>query len=107
MTGKSQVEMLVNELLPFAEKMLREHGGFHPFGGYLDLSAKVVHVGVQPDAKPATEAGRAEMLVESFKQLADADKAIALAIATDVTLPNQDGSKADAIRLFLEHRAGY
>ena len=102
-----QIEMLMNELLPFAEKMLREHGGFHPFGGYLDFSEKVVHVGVQLDTRHATEAGRAEMLVESFKQHTDNEQAIALAIATDVTLPNQDGSKADAIRLFLEHRAGY
>lgn len=107
MTGKSEIEMLMNELLPFAEKVLREHGGFHPFGGYLDVSAKVVHVGVQADTRRATEVERAEMLFESFKQLAENEQAIALAIATNVTLRNQDGSKSDAIKMFLEHRGGY
>jgi len=107
MDAKIQVEGLMNELLPFAEKMITEHGGFHPFGGYLKPSAEVVHVGVQPDGEYTSATGRVEMLIDSFKQLAAQEKAIAFAIATDVTLPNEDGSKGDAIRLFLEHRTGY
>lgn len=104
---KAQTEMLMNELLPFAEKMLDEHGGFHPFGGYLNLSAEVVHVGVQPGTANASAKEKEAMLVASFKRLAEQGAAIAFAITTDVTLPYGDGSKGDAIKLFLEHREGY
>jgi hypothetical protein len=45
--GKKQVEYLMNELLGFAERMLDEHGAFHPFGGYLKPSGAIIHVGVQ------------------------------------------------------------
>lgn len=34
-------------------------------------------------------------------------KGKAFGIATDVTLPFEDGTKGDAINIFLEHRDGY
>lgn len=107
MTGKKQVEGLMNELLSFAEKMLNEHGEFHPFGGYLKTSGAIVHVGVQssPDNKKAQQ--KVDTLIESFKKLAIQGKAVAFGIATDVKLPRDDGSKGDAIKFFLEHQDGY
>ncbi len=107
MNAKTQVEELMNELLFFAEKMLAEHGSFHPFGGYLNLSAKPVHVGVQPNAEQASANGRVEILIDSFRRLATQKKAIAFAIASDVTLPYDDGSQSAAIKFLLEHRTGY
>lgn len=104
---KSQTEILMNELLSFAEKMLADHDGFHPFGGYLDLSARVVHVGVQPDAGRIGPSEKVEMLIDSFHTLAAQEKAIAFAITTDVSLPYDNGSKGDAIKFFLEHRDCY
>lgn len=104
---KGQAEELMGELVPFAKKMLKEHQGFHPFGGYLDVSGKVVHVGVKPSSLNATASDKVKILVESFKELASRKKATACAIVTDVLLPHENGKKGDAIKLFIEHRKGY
>lgn len=104
MTGKEQVRELMNELLSFAEKMLGEHGEFHPFGGYLKVSGAVVQVGVQLEG---TAQQKVAMLVESFKKIAAKSEAVAFGIATNVKLPHDDGSKSDAIKFFLEHQDGY
>lgn len=44
-TAKADCEALVSVLVPFAEKMLREHGEFHPFAGGLSKTGKVELVG--------------------------------------------------------------
>jgi len=107
MTPKTEVEKLMNDLLAFAEKMLGEYGEFHPFGGYLNIAGEIVHVGVQPPStEQATAQGRVSQLTNSFEVLAYEGKASAFAIATNVTLPLDNG-RADAIKFFLEHRSGY
>jgi len=35
MTPKAECEVLMKEVLAFAERMLRDHGEFHPFGGII------------------------------------------------------------------------
>src|SRR4051812_35670522 len=42
---KSECEDLLNAALPFAERMLREHGSFYPYGMALENSGKVASVG--------------------------------------------------------------
>jgi hypothetical protein len=42
-TPKDDVEKLMNALLPFAEKMLREHGEFYPYGGAMSADGKIFH----------------------------------------------------------------
>jgi len=40
----------MNAILPLAEKMLREHGEFYPYGGYMQTSGEIVDVGAgEPD----------------------------------------------------------
>lgn len=104
---KKQTEMLMNELLGFAEKMLGEHGEFHPFGGYLEPSGEVVHVGVQSNRESKTAQQKIDVMVESFKQLAAQKKAIAFGVVADVKIPLADGGKGDAIKFLLEHEDGY
>lgn len=108
MDAKAQVEMLMNELLSFAEKMLSEHGGFHPFGGYVDALGRVVHVGVQPKGMAMSPNEKVDAMVSSFKELARDNQAEAFAIVTDVVLPADGGTNnRDAIKFFLEHEDGY
>lgn len=97
----------MRELLSFAQKMLNEHGEFHPFGGYLDASGAMVHVGVQSSHGRLDSRQKVALLVNSFEKLAAAGKAIAIGIASDVKLSREDGSNGDAIKFFLEHRDGY
>ena len=107
MDAKAQVEALMNEVLPFAERMLAEHGEFHPFGGYLDPARRVVHAGARPKVKNATAARRHEMLIEAFKEVAKQKKAIAFAVVANVSLSDPTGDGHDAIKVFLEHVNGY
>lgn|SRR5690606_25983682 len=107
MNGKKQVEGLMSELLSFAEKMLNEHGEFHPFGGYLDHMGAVVHVGVQSSSEHTHAQQKIDVLIKSFKKIRMQQKAVAFGIAADVNLPRSDGSKGDAIKFFLEHQDGY
>lgn len=103
---KKDVEGLMNELLDFAEKMLSEYGEFHPFGGYRNARGEIVHVGVKLPSPEATARARIDVLIRSFKGLARQGKGQAFAVATNVTLPT-DGGLTDAVKFFLEHKAGY
>lgn len=107
MTQKEQVEGLMNELLNFAEQRLNKHGEFHPFGGYLEPSGAMVHVGAQSSTESNGAQQEIDVLIESFKKLAVQRKAIAFGVVADVKLPKEDGSKGDAIKFFLEHQNGY
>lgn len=103
MSGKSDCESLLAELLLFAEKMLSEYGEFHPFGGYLKNSGDVVHVG----AEDVSAEGTVKKLRQEFKRLAKENAGKAFGIVTNVMLPLDSGAKTDAIEFDLEHRDGY
>lgn len=45
MTAKQEAEQLLNDVLPFAKRMLAEFGEFHPFGGMLTSAGELVQVG--------------------------------------------------------------
>lgn len=103
---KAQVEVLMNDLVDFAEKMLGTHGEFHPFGGYLNADEEVVHVGVSAAMSWSNDQERADALALSFRLMAQQDRPIAFGIVTNVSF-SDDGASSDAIRAFLEHVSGY
>jgi hypothetical protein len=103
MNGKRDAEKLMGELFAFAEKMLKEYGEFHPFGGYLKKSGEMVHVGVEGGS--AKE--KVGSLESSFRKLANEDCVRVFGIVTDIALPLDNQSKGDAVKIFLEHRDGY
>jgi hypothetical protein len=45
MTPKAECEVLMKEVLAFAEQMLRDYGEFHPFGGTIDRDGGIALVG--------------------------------------------------------------
>jgi hypothetical protein len=99
----------MNEILPLAEKMLREYGEFHPYGGYLKPDGEVVHVGAQDtDTDYPKARDLIYVLRSSFQGLARADqcKAVAMVFYVTVTLPESD-QKSDAIQVCVEHVEGY
>src|SRR5438309_3725635 len=46
---KADCETLMNSVLPFAERMLKEYGEFFPFGGAMRPSGEIVSVGGKTD----------------------------------------------------------
>jgi hypothetical protein len=105
--AKAEVELLLNELYPFAEKMLRAHGEFNPFGGYIDATGRVVHASIKGEEG---ESGRAKLniLADGLKRIIAEKGGRACGFAVNVTLPCDNGvDTEDAIRIFLEHKDGY
>lgn len=108
MSGKTEAENLMNELFDFAEKMLRQYGEFHPFGGYQDNSKHIVQVGVDvKDSHDISEGDRLNLLINKFKLISQKKAGVAFGLVTNVELPREDGGKKDAIKFFLEHEQGY
>ncbi len=107
MNPKLQAEVLLNELLLFAKKMLNAHGEFYPFGAFLDSSGGVVHIGVQASLGELSPQQRIDSLLNAFESPEIRTKALAIGIASNVTLPGDGGDQVDAIKCFLEHRDGY
>ena len=109
MNGKKDCERLMNSVLPLAERMLRDYGEFHPYGGYMKPNGEVVHVGAEDEE---TEFPKSKDLLyvlrKSFSELAQAGKCEATAIVLDVrvSLP-EENRKGNAIQVCLEHRDGY
>lgn len=55
-TPKNDCEKLMTSMLPFAQKMLRQHGEFFPYGGALDEHGAVVAVGATDGREPRVAA---------------------------------------------------
>ena len=109
MKPKQEAELLMNDLLPRARQMLRQHGEFSPYGGLLRADGSIVHVGA---ADSAREHPRSADLIESLRQqLRDRVKLReikAAAIVFDVRVtPPGVGHASDAIEVLVQHRDSY
>ena len=109
MNGKKDYEKLMNALLPLAEKMLKDHGEFYPYGGYMKPDGEIVHVGAkdEDDDHPKSK-GLLYVLRDSFSEMARVGECKATAIVFDVRI-NLPGTtkKTDAIQVCLEHSDSY
>ena len=107
-TPKEDVEKLMNDLMPLAEKMLKENGEFFPYGGVITAEGKIVHHGAYTGIEQPKSADVIKLLIESFQKSAEEKKVIATAIIYDIkTIPPGQTEKTDAICVSLEHRDGY
>lgn len=105
---KSECEVLMNEALPLAEKMLKEHGEFYPYGLTLDAAGKVAHMGATDGTDRPKSAPLIELLRARFVDGAKAGKYLATALVYDVRVVDPStGLKSDAIAVALDHRDSY
>jgi hypothetical protein len=109
MDAKRESERLMNALLPFAEKMLRQYGEFYPYGGYVKPDGSIVDVGASDEE---TDHPKSRDLIyvlrSSLREIAVSGECRATAVLFDVkvTLPQSD-EKSDAIQLCIDHAEGY
>lgn len=109
MNAKQESEKLMNAVLPLAEKMLRAHGEFYPYGGYMKPDGTIVDVGAEdPDTDNPKSRDLIFVLRNSFREMASASQCKAVAIVFDVAvnLPSSKG-KSDAIQVCVDHADGY
>lgn len=106
--GKSDSEELMNSLIPFAEKMLSEHGEFFPFGGTMKPDGKIALVAGYNGTEHPPSQKIIDLLHKAFRQAAKAKECKATGLVYDVrvTLP-ASGEKSDALAIELDHASGY
>jgi hypothetical protein len=106
--AKADTEALMNAVLPFAERMLTQHGEFFPFGAAMKPNGEIVNVaGYDGRERPASN-DLIELLNDGFCKDAKNGRYKATAVVYDVrvTLPNTT-TKSDAIAVSLDHRDSY
>ena len=109
MNAKKESEQLMSAVLLLAEKMLSEHGEFHPYGGYMKPDGEIVHVGATDEETDHLKSmDLLYVLRDSFSRMAEAGECKATAIVFDVgvSLPGTQ-EKSDAIQICLDHADGY
>jgi hypothetical protein len=105
---KDEATDLMNMLVPFAEKMLREHGEFYPYGGTMMSDGSMTMTGAYNGNEHPNSKDVIDMMVAAFKEEAHAGKYKATGIVYDVrTVPPGATEKTDAIAVRLDHRSGY
>lgn len=106
--AKQDVERLMNSALPFAEKMLNEHGEFFPFGEALRPSGEIVSVGADSGEEHPPSQELIDILKSGFRAAAAEGEYIATAILYDsLTIPPGSEEKTDAVAVALDHRDDY
>ena len=102
--GKIDAEELMNSLIPFAEKMLSEHGEFFPYGGTMKPDGKIVSVAGYSGSEHPPSQEIIDLLRKAFKEAAKAKECKATGLVYDVrvTVP-ESGEKSDALALSLIH----
>ena len=105
---KEEVEKLMSELIPFAQKMLSEHGEFFPFGGVINSKGEIVHIGAYDGNEKPPSQKLIDLMVEGFRDKAKTGEYRATAILFDVKVQiPESNEKTDAIQINLDHIEDY
>ena len=106
--AKSEVEMLMNSALLFAEKMLAEHGEFFPFSEAIKPNGEIVSIGAQGESDQPPSQELIDILKSAFREAARTGEYKATAIVYDIlTIPPGETEKTDAIAVALDHVDDY
>lgn len=108
--AKADCETVLSPLLEFAEKMLREQGGFIPFAGGLTKNGKVTLVGAidGDENQPQDAEHLMKILTAALKAGARKGDYTATGLVVDGrVVPPGQATKSDAIIAQLDHASGY
>ena len=104
---KEELDELMSDILPFAQKMLSEHGEFFPYGGVITSKGEIVHIGASDGDEHPPSQKLIDLLTESFQAQAKAGAYRATAIVSDVRVkPPSSEQKTDAVQINLDHAEG-
>jgi hypothetical protein len=106
--AKADCETLMNEAIPFAKRMLREHGEFYPYGYVMKPSGEIaLKAGYDGTEHPKSQV-IIDLLTAGFKEDAAAGRVKATALVYDIrVIPPGASEKSDAIAIGLDHRDNY
>jgi hypothetical protein len=105
---KADSESLLNAALPFAQRMLKEHGEFYPYAVTLRADGTTAMVAGYDGRERPPSLEIIDILKGGLRADAAAHKIVASAIVSDVlTADPSTGAKTDAISVALDHRDHY
>jgi hypothetical protein len=97
-----EIQEILSFLLPYAERMLNEHGEFYPYAAALGSDGELNEVATDDDSPDVAETLLA--LHEGLRERAAEGAIRASGIAADVTLTDPDsGETTDAVQVELDH----
>jgi len=89
--AQDDLDGLVNVVLPFAEKLLHEHGEFFPFGATVSDSGEVTMLAGKPDnSERPSSASVIAIMVDAGRSKREGLRAVA--ICADVRLNGSDAT---------------
>jgi hypothetical protein len=100
------IELLMNEGIKFAGKMLEEYGEFLPYGFVMDLKGEVRPLSAVDGAEPPPPGEVIDSLNTSFRLGADSKIYRAVGLFVNVKVTPSNGAETDAVQVGLEHRDG-
>lgn len=108
MSFNPDCENLINDLFPYAQKMLSEDGEFFPFGGTMAADGEISHVAVENDEECPPAEEMIALLKEHFKEGAADGEFIATAMVFDImAVPPGKEEEQDAVAVALDHKDGF
>jgi hypothetical protein len=107
-TAKNQAEQLMNEGIPLAQQLLREHGEFYPYALGMAHDGTIKHVAATDGTEKPKSKNLISILEESFQDDVKRRLYKAIALFLDVVVQNPNtNTKTDAIQIGLEHIDNY
>jgi hypothetical protein len=105
---ESQCEFLLDAVLPFADRWLRQYAGFHPYAMAMDSGGQLIPIAANPGGESPAPLDVIALLRAGLMERARQGAYQATALVYDVvTLIPSSGEKSDAIEVALDHRDGY
>lgn len=102
-----QLEELLNGILPFAQKMLADHGSFFPYGSMITKEGEIVSLSATDGTEQPSPAKLIEDLTQAFRAKGQAGELLAAGLCHDVRIQVPGATeKSDAICVALEHATG-
>ena len=99
-----EIQELLNFLLPYAERMLNQHGEFYPYAAALASDGELNAVGTDLDDDSPDVGELLLALHQGLREQAAEGEIRASGIAADVTLTDPDsGETTDAVQVELDH----
>jgi hypothetical protein len=105
---KTDCEMLLGALLPFAEKMLAEHGEFYPFAATMSDAGECEMAAVADDGEEPSPQQLIDLYVEQFRTEAKTGEFKATAIIYHATtIPPGKTQEENTVIGAVDHRGGF
>jgi hypothetical protein len=96
---QADLDGLLNVVMPFAERMLAEHGAFYPFGAAVEVDGEMRMLGGDPALGEHPDP--AAVITSMYDAVRGSTQLRAVVLAADVRV-----GEADAVRVDLEHVEG-